>query len=107
MGAREEGLSHFRFVGKGRMKIVVTITGKDQVGIVAMVSTALAAHKVNILDINQNTMADFFNMIMIADATDASVSLKDLQSMLRDKGEAMGLEIKLQHEDIFNCMHKI
>jgi ACT domain-containing protein len=89
------------------MRVVITIIGHDRVGIVAMVSTALAASNVNILDINQNIINGFFNMVMIADISGATVSLKDLQNLLKEKGEAMGLEIKVQHEDIFRIMHRI
>ncbi|MDR3564442.1 MAG: ACT domain-containing protein [Negativicutes bacterium] len=89
------------------MRVVITIIGQDRVGIVAMVSTTLAEHNVNILDINQNIINGFFNMVMIADMTSSGISLKDLQQLLREKGEALGLEIKVQHEDIFKIMHRI
>lgn len=89
------------------MKVVITIIGQDRVGIVAMASTTLAANSVNILDINQNIVNGFFNMVMIADMSGATISLKDLQQLLKDKGQAMGLEIKVQHEDIFKAMHRI
>jgi ACT domain-containing protein len=89
------------------MKVVITIIGQDRVGIVAMVSTTLAEQQVNILDINQNIINGFFNMVMIADMSGANISLKDLQLLLKDKGQAMGLEIKVQHEDIFKIMHRI
>lgn len=89
------------------MKVVITIIGQDRVGIVAMVSTTLAANNVNILDINQNIVNGFFNMVMIADMSGATISLKDLQQLFKEKGQAMGLEIKVQHEDIFKAMHRI
>ncbi len=89
------------------MKVVITIIGQDRVGIVAMVSTTLAANSVNILDINQNIVNGFFNMVMIADMSGATITLKDLQQLLKEKGQAMGLEIKVQHEDIFKAMHRI
>lgn len=89
------------------MKVVITIIGQDRVGIVAMASTTLAANSVNILDINQNIVNGFFNMVMIADMSGATISLKDLQQLLKEKGQAMGLEIKVQHEDIFKAMHRI
>ena len=89
------------------MRVVITIIGQDRVGIVAMVSAALAEHNVNILDINQNIMNGFFNMVMIADMGEAKISLKDLQGQLGEKGQAIGLEIKVQHEDIFKIMHRI
>jgi ACT domain-containing protein len=91
----------------GPMRVVITIIGQDRVGIVAMVSTTLAENNVNILDINQNIINGFFNMVMIADMSASGISLKDLQQLLKEKGEAMGLEIKVQHEDIFKIMHRI
>lgn len=89
------------------MKIVVTVVGEDRVGIIAMVSNVLADNRVNILNINQNILDGFFNMIMIADMAAAQIPLKDLQTILREKGEAIGLDIKVQHEDIFKVMHRI
>ena len=89
------------------MKIVVTIVGKDRVGIIAMVSNILADNKVNILNIKQNILEGFFNMIMIADMKDSKMSIKDLQQILKEKGEEIALDIKVQHEDIFDIMHKI
>ena len=90
------------------MKLVVTIVGRDQVGIVAMVSGILAEQRVNILNVNQNIMDGFFNMVMIAEMPDdTEIRLKDLQELLRKKGEERGLEIKLQHQEIFQVMHSI
>lgn len=89
------------------MKIVVTIIGQDRVGIVAKVSTAMADVNVNVLDINQNIMHGFFNMVMIADMGKATITLKDLQQKLNEVGKAIGVEIKAQSEEIFNVMHKI
>ena len=90
------------------MKLVVTIVGRDQVGIVAMVSGILAEQRVNIMNVNQNIMDGFFNMVMIAEMPDdAEIRLKGLQELLRKKGEERGLEIKLQHQEIFQVMHSI
>ena len=89
------------------MKIVVTIVGKDSVGIIAAVSTRLAENDVNILSINQNIMDGFFNMVMIADMAGSKIELAVVRQLLQEKGEALGVEIKTQHEDIFNAMHKI
>ena len=89
------------------MKIVVTIVGKDSVGIIAAVSTLLAENDVNILRINQNIMDGFFNMVMIADMAGSKIELAVVRQLLQEKGEALGVEIKTQHEDIFNAMHKI
>ena len=89
------------------MKIVVTIVGKDSVGIIAAVSTILAENGVNILSINQNIMDGFFNMVMIADMTGSKIELAAVRQLLKEKGETLGVEIKTQHEDIFNAMHKV
>lgn len=90
-----------------KMKAVITIVGQDRVGIVAMVSEILAANSVNILNINQNILDGFFNMVMIVDMVSSKVSLKDLQQTLKGKGQELGLDIKVQHEDIFQIMHRI
>ncbi len=90
------------------MKLVVTIVGKDRVGIIAMVSQVLAENNVNILNINQNIMDGYFNMVMRAEmGDDARMNLKELQKVLKEKGEEMGLDIKAQHQDIFNVMHNV
>ncbi len=90
------------------MKIVVTIVGKDRVGIIAMVSSVLAENGVNILNINQNIMDGFFNMVMIAEMSDESkIKLADLQQTLKAKGEALGLDIKAQHQAIFDVTHNV
>ena len=89
------------------MKIVISVLGRDRVGIIAMVSTVLAENGVNILNLDQTILDGFFNMIMTADMSGAKISLKELQAVLREKGEAMGLEIRVQHTDIFQAMHRI
>ncbi len=89
------------------MKLVVTIVGKDRVGIIAMVSNILAENHVNILNINQNIMDGFFNMVMIAEMGDSKIKFAELQKLLHEKGEEINLDIKAQHQEIFNVMHKI
>jgi ACT domain-containing protein len=89
------------------MKVVITIIGRDRVGIVAKVSAALAENNVNILDINQNIVQGYFNMVMIADMEASTLQLRDLQQSLKELGETIGVEIKVQHEDIFNVMHRV
>jgi len=89
------------------MKVVITIIGQDRVGIVAKVSTLLAENAVNILDINQNIVHGYFNMVMVADMEKAAIDLKGLQAALKQTGEDLGLEIKAQHEDIFKLMHRV
>ena len=89
------------------MKLVVTIFGKDQVGIIAKVSGILATKQVNITSVNQNIVDGFFNMVMMAELTDSSVKLADVQKCLKEKGEEMNLEIKVKNQEIFNIMHNI
>lgn len=89
------------------MKLVITVIGKDRVGIIATVSNVLAENKVNIISINQNIMNGFFNMVLIAEMTDKNIKLQDLQKLLKEKGAQLNVDIKAQHEDIFNVMHTI
>lgn len=89
------------------MKVVLTIVGRDRVGIIAMVSAILAENSINILNINQNIVDGFFNMVLIADMAQSKIALADLQLRLKQEGQAIGLDIKVQHEDIFQIMHQI
>lgn len=89
------------------MKLVVTVVGKDRVGIIAMVSKILSDNNVNILSINQNILDGYFNMILLAEISESKIQLKELQQILKTRGEEINVEIKAQHEDIFNVMHKI
>ena len=89
------------------MKLVVTVVGKDRVGIIAAVTKILADNNVNILSINQNILNGFFNMILFAEADENKIRLVDLQTALKVQGEKIGVEIKTQHQDIFDVMHKV
>ena len=89
------------------MKAIVTVIGKDKPGIIAKVSTALAENQVNIEDISQTLMQDNFTMLMLCDLSKATVSLNELQNQLVELGKEIGVSIHVQHEDIFNAMHKI
>jgi len=89
------------------MRIVVTIVGKDAVGITAKVSGLLADNGVNILNINQNILDGFFNMVVVADMATAGVSLQELKEKATILGKQIGVEIRAQHEDIFTAMHSI
>jgi len=89
------------------MKLVVTVVGKDRVGIIATVTKILADNNVNILSINQNIMDGFFNMLLIAEMSESKMKLTDLQNALKVEGEKINVEIKAQHEDIFNVMHNV
>lgn len=89
------------------MRAIVTVIGKDRVGIIAGVSTILADCNINILDITQTTMQDIFTMIMLVDISQMAINFTDLAEKLATKGEELGLSIRIQHEDIFNSMHRI
>ena len=89
------------------MKAVITVIGHDKVGIIARVSALLSESNVNILDITQTIMQDIFTMVMITDVANVNIKFPDLVDKLADLGNDMGLEIRCQHEDIFNSMHKI
>ncbi|CAM4518591.1 MAG: ACT domain-containing protein [Paenibacillus macerans] len=89
------------------MKGIITVVGKDKVGIIAKVCTYLADHNVNILDISQTIIQGYFNMMMIVDISAPSKSFELLVEDLQQLGTSIGVEIKLQHEDIFNIMHRI
>jgi len=88
-------------------KTIITVVGKDTVGIIAKVCTYLADKKVNILDISQTIVQDYFNMMMIVDANNATAPFDTLVDDLDNIGEEIGVSIKMQHEDIFNSMHRI
>ncbi|AJY76799.1 ACT domain-containing protein [Paenibacillus beijingensis] len=89
------------------LKGIVTVLGKDKIGIIAKVCTYLAEHQVNILDISQTIVQGYFNMMMIVDLSGANKTFEALVEDLRQVGQSIGVEIKLQHEDIFNIMHRI
>ena len=89
------------------MHAIITVIGKDQVGIIAMVSQLLAEHNVNILDITQTILQDYFTMIMLVDTEAASVPFANLAVKLEEAGKTRELRIQIQREDIFNAMHRI
>ena len=89
------------------MRVVLTIVGKDKVGITAKVSNALAEMNINIININQNIMQGFFNMVLIADMVEANVPIADARDKMAALGEEIGVEIRLQSEEIFSAMHRI
>lgn len=89
------------------MQVVLTIVGKDKVGITAKVTNALANMNINIININQNIMQGFFNMVLIADMEGASVTLAEAREAMVKLGEEIGVEIRLQSEEIFAAMHRI
>ena len=89
------------------MQVVLTIVGKDKVGITAKVTNALAEMNINIININQNIMQGFFNMVLIADMEGSNVTLADARQRMVQLGEEIGVEIRLQSAEIFAAMHRI
>ena len=89
------------------MKAIVTVVGKDRVGIIAQVSTQLANLNINILDISQTVMQGYFTMMMAVDTSAAALPLGDLAVALEEKGKETGMSIRLQREDIFDAMHRV
>lgn len=89
------------------MKGIITVLGKDQVGIIAKVCTYLADEKINILDISQTIVSGFFNMMMIVDLSTSCDRFEKVEDELETLGKEIGVDIKLQREDIFNSMHRI
>ena len=89
------------------MKAIVTVVGKDRVGIIAEVCVQLASYHVNVLDINQTVMQGYFTMMMAVDVTDCTMPLADFCKAMDAKGQEMGLSIRVQREDIFQAMHRV
>ena len=88
-------------------KTIITVVGKDTVGIIAKVCTYLAENKINILDISQTIVDDYFNMMMIADINQATVPFEEIYTRLEALGEEIGVKIHCQREEIFTKMHRI
>ena len=88
-------------------RIIVTVVGQDRTGIIAETSRILADASVNIVDISQTLLGEFFVMIMMADMSKATLSLEQLKARLAAKGTELGLRIDAQHEDVFKFMHRV
>ena len=89
------------------MKAIVTVVGKDQVGIIAAVCVKLAEYNVNVLDISQTVMQNYLTMMMVVDVSGCSVPLAELVGLMEDMGKERGLSIRIQREDIFEAMHRV
>jgi len=89
------------------MKAILTVIGKDKVGIIAGVSNELLRLNINILDVNQTIMDKYFTMIMMLDLKESNSSFDIIKSSLVSKGEELGVEVKIQREEIFNSMHTL
>ncbi|MEZ0537817.1 ACT domain-containing protein [Caldicellulosiruptoraceae bacterium PP1] len=89
------------------MRAIITVVGKDRVGIIACVSNILAQNNVNILDISQTIMQGFFTMIMLVDLENSKLRFDEIKALLVNKGKEIGVDINMQHEDIFNAINRI
>ena len=88
-------------------RTIITVVGKDTVGIIAKVCTYMADHQINILDISQTIIQGFFNMMMIVDTSKMTVDYATMTDEITQLGEATGVQIKCQKEEIFDKMHRI
>ncbi len=89
------------------MKAVITVTGKDSVGIIARVSALCAEHKANIIEITQSVLSEYFAMIMLVEIKELDLPFSAFAEKLAEEGRARGLDIRAMHEDIFNTMHHV
>ena len=89
------------------MKAIVTVVGRDRVGIIAAVCTKLAEYQVNVLDISQTIMQGFFTMMMAVDVSESTLPLAQLVEDMDAVSKEMGLSIRVQREDIFEAMHRV
>lgn len=89
------------------MRAVITVVGKDMVGILAGVSSICAGHKVNITEVTQSILEDMFCMIMMTDVSGCNIPFSDFSDELSEYGSKNGLSIHVMNEDIFNSMHRI
>ena len=89
------------------VKVVITVVGVDRTGIIAAVSQIMAENKVNILTINQVILDGIFNMALIVDMDNSDITLDTLQDLLKQKGDALGVEIRAQNQAIFDAMHRV
>ena len=89
------------------MKAVITVIGKDMVGILAKVSTKCAESNANVIEVTQSVLQDMFAMIMLVDISEINVSFADMAEALENVGKEMGLSVHMMHENIFKSMHRI
>ena len=88
-------------------KVVITVLGKDKVGIMAKVCTYLADNGINILDISQTIVSGFFNIMMIADMGERQDAFEQVRTELDELGQSIGVQVRIQREDIFDMMHRL
>ena len=90
-----------------QQKAVITVTGIDKIGIIAKTTTMLSEHHVNVLDISQTILDEYFNMIMLVDISNSDISLQELVDECDNIGKEMGFDVRCQHENIFKFMHQV
>ena len=88
-------------------RTIITVVGKDTVGIIAKVCTYLAENEINILDISQTIVQDYFNMMMIVDMSKMKLPFEQVQEQMANIGKQLGVQVKCQREEIFDMMHRI
>ena len=89
------------------MRAIVTVLGKDDVGILSFISALLAEHQVSVLDISQTIMREYFTMVMLVDCAKVELPFAELVALVEGAGRDRGLSIHIQREDIYNAMHRI
>lgn len=89
------------------MRAIITVVGKDKIGIIAGITSVLSKHKVNVLDISQTILQEYFTMIMLVDLSRMEISLAELKQKLEEEGANLGVSVRIQHEEIFQSMHRI
>lgn len=89
------------------MKAIVTVTGKDKTGIIAGVTAQLAQHEINVLDISQTVLQDYFAMIMLVDLSGSKTPFSELSAALTSEGKNMGMDVRIMREEIFDAMHRV
>ena len=89
------------------MQAVISVVGRDKVGILKDVATKCADHNVNVIDVSQTVLRDMFTMIMLVDISEIDIKFGDFSAEMEDYGKQIGMEIRAMHEDIFNSMHRI
>lgn len=89
------------------MKSILTVIGKDQVGIIAGISTELGKLNINILNVNQTIMDGYFTMMMMLDISKANVKFEEIKNVLTAKGKELKVDVKIQREEIFESMHSL
>mgnify|MGYP000000239268 FL=1 len=89
------------------MRAIVSVLGQDRIGIIAKVCTTLADNQVNVLDLSQTILQNYFTMVMLVETEQCPLPFEELQQRMEDAGKEVGVKIKVQSEDIFNAMHKI